>query len=355
MARRAYIDLSAFWRRPSLWKYAQSDRSDGKTTQCKILALQGYNDDPAHRARVFMRRWGTEFDDEFFRTFWDNLHDAGRDNLIPVSCKFVAASKKRCAALVDTSAADDGEYAPILQFVPLTRAGRLKSVFSYARTHDIFFDEYVPLDNRYIGEEGKTMAELYTTIDRKHYDNKIIFCANRVTACNPIFDFFAVDHVPQKGIETRQNGKFDILTWYNAGNRQLDVDSAGGDLFAGTPYDAYNRSGGVLAPLAVQLVKPELARRGVPLCGVIWRKKKYSVNAVAGGGGGNVAYVVTANVQKMPALTVSDVPTVGAYVFTMSAARDVRMRLADAKIQGLLYYDSDATAFALRDFDKAIR
>ena len=180
MGKQVYIDLHPLAREKSIFKMAISDRSDGKTTEAEKLAVETF--DESGKIAIFARRYGTEFTAEFFTEFEKNLHVhpellAGRDY------DFVTPSKKRLGAFL-LQPKDSDKKSTAVTFVPLTKAGRLKSALGYNTHKNIFIDEYLPLDNRYLPDEVGAILELYKTVDRNHFDNYIMVTGNKITRFN---------------------------------------------------------------------------------------------------------------------------------------------------------------------------
>lgn len=233
--KQVYIDLLPLVREKSIFKMAISDRSDGKTTGAEELAVKTF--DESGKSAIFSRRFGTEFTDDFFTEFEENLHVhpevlAGRDYDI------VRPSKKRLGALM-LEPLEGGAKTRAVTFVPLSMAGRLKSALGYKTHKNIYLDEYIPLDNRYLPNEVEMILELYKTIDRNHFDNYVMICGNKITRFNPVFQYFNITRW-KKGLNTFQNGAFSLLIYSNKGNTQACEKSTFGDLVRGTKYEAYN-------------------------------------------------------------------------------------------------------------------
>lgn len=235
MAKQVYIDLHPLAREKSIFKMAISDRSDGKTTEAETLAIESF--DASGKAAVFSRRFGTEINEKFFEEFAQNLHVHphvldGRDY------DFIKPSKKRLGTLL-LQPHDSDVKRPAVSFVPLSMAGRLKSALGYNTHKNVYIDEYIPLDGRYLKNEVELILELYKTIDRNHFDNYVMVTANKVTRFNPVFDYFDIT-TWKKGLNTYKNGALSLLVYSNKGNAQTCENSAFGDLVRGTKYEAYN-------------------------------------------------------------------------------------------------------------------
>lgn len=268
MAKQVYIDLNPLAREKSIFKIAISDRNDGKTTFAERLAVETF--DACGKAAVFCRRFGTEFTDLFFDEFAQNLHVfphvlAGRDFDI------VKPSKKRLGALM-LPPNDSDKKAVAVHFVPVSMAGRLKSALGYNTHKNIFFDEYIPLDGRYIPNETESLLELYKTIDRNHFDNYIMLTGNKITRFNPAFQYFDIT-TWKRGLNTYKNGALSLLVYSNKGNAEMCEKSTFGDLVRGTKYEEYN-AGEFLRSYS-ELIKAKHSR--IVLLYVAHRGKLYAV------------------------------------------------------------------------------
>lgn len=268
MAKQVYIDLNPLARDKSIFKIALSDRSDGKTTGAQRLAVESFDD--SGKAAVFSRRFGTEFTDKFFEEFERNLKVFpelldGRDY------DFINPSKKRLAAFL-LQPREGGEKRPAVTFVPLSMSGRVKSALGYSSHKNIYIDEYIPLDNRYLPNEAELLLELYKTIDRNHFDNYIMVTGNKITRFNPLFQYFNIQQW-KKGLNSYKNGALSLLVYSNKGNAQSCQKSPFGELVKDTKYEEYN-AGEFLRSYS-ELVKQQHSR--ICLLYIAHRGKLYGV------------------------------------------------------------------------------
>lgn len=268
MSRKVFINLKPLIAEKSILKVAITDRNDGKTTAAAELAVKTFDKDDAHRAAVFCRRFGTELTDDFFDEFCAALrvHD---DTLNGRDFDIIKPSKKRLGGLM-LPPLEGGEKRRAVTFLPLSMAGRLKSALGYTRQKNIFIDEYIPLDGRYLKDEVGAILELYKTIDRNHFDNYILVTGNKITRQNPIFEYFNITQWKQ-GLNTYQNGALSLLIYSNKGNAKECEESTFGDLVKGTAYEAYNA--GEFLRNFDELIKPTHSR--ICLLYVLHKGKKY--------------------------------------------------------------------------------
>ena len=235
MKKKVYIDMHPLAREPSLFKMALSDRADGKTTEMITLGIESF--DASGKACAFVRRFGTEFTPLFFDEFEKGMHVHGlvdgRDY------DFKMPSKKDGVGRLYLEPLESDVKKPAFTFCPLTKAGRLKSSFGYETHKNVFIDEYIPLDGRYIPDEVTAILELYQTIDRDHFDNYVMIAGNKITRANPVFSFFGIESW-KKGLNTYRNGALSLLVHANKGNVENCENGAFGDLVRGTMYEGDN-------------------------------------------------------------------------------------------------------------------
>lgn len=268
MSKKVFIDLHPLAQDKSIFKMALSDRSDGKTTECITLGLESF--DETGKASVFARRFGTEFNNLFFDEFEKGMHVHGivdgRDY------DFKPPSKKTGVGQLLLQPLDSDVKKPAFTFCPLTKAGRLKSAFGHETHKNIYVDEYIPLDNRYIPDEVSAILELYKTVDRNNFDNYVMLTGNKITRFNPVFTFFKIEQW-KKGLNSYQNGAFSLLVYSNKGNVKLCEESVFGDLVRGTAYESYNA--GEFLRNYDELIKPNHSR--IVHAYIAHRGQKYAV------------------------------------------------------------------------------
>lgn len=234
--KRVRIDLTALCERKSILKMCLSTRGDGKSTWIAKKAVQSF--DESGKAAVFCRRFETELSREFFDTFITLIKTAAPD-LLNRDYDVIMPSKKRAGALL-LQPLDSDVKKNSVTFVPLSKAARLKSALDWSTHKNLFMDEYIPLDGRYLKDEATALLELYQTIDRQHYDNFMLICGNKVTQYNPVFEYFGITSWTNGKINSYRNGALDAFMW----DRKLQAEdetaqSVFDALVAGTEYDNY--------------------------------------------------------------------------------------------------------------------
>ena len=79
------------------------------------------------------------------------------------------------------------DWDNIVYFLPLSMASKLKSqITNIKRIKVIDFDEYMPLDGRFIPEEVGQLLEFWKSIDRDRNEVQIILLGNKISPfCSP--------------------------------------------------------------------------------------------------------------------------------------------------------------------------
>ena len=233
----------------AIFKYVDSDRSDGKTTAMIRMAYDEFK--ATGKAAVCMRRFVGALTKTYMMTICDNLRvvrpDCGK-------LTFSGSAKKEGISL-----AEDGK--PFALFIPLSRADGVKGALDKKRIGNMYFDEYTPLDGRYLKDEVKLILSIWETIDRRTYTTTAWFFSNHLATSNPLLNFFHV--VPQNGISRWQNGRFLMLRVANKGNREQMRMSPFGELVEGTGYEDYAFEGGALNPVK-RFVTPKHDKTRLP-------------------------------------------------------------------------------------------
>ena len=140
-----YFSARFILSKQALWNLVLSDRSDGKTFDCKARALEDYAKDKS--ITVYMRRFKTEITQKMYETWFDELFEQAPERFKEFKTWEFKGSKK--GMQVRKNSKEDWDW--IVYFMPLSVASRLKSQISDVhRIHTIDFDEYIPLDNIYL-------------------------------------------------------------------------------------------------------------------------------------------------------------------------------------------------------------
>ena len=235
MTKTVYIDTSAAEAdERSIFKYVDSDRSDGKTTAAIRLCYDAFV--ATGKAGVIVRRYAGEAGKLYAETIVSNLKKVRE---IKGEIRINGSPKKDGVSIFI-----DGERLALL--VPLSRAGAIKSTLDKSEFGDIYIDEYVPIDGRYLKDEPEKILELYNTVDRRTFSTQVWFFSNRPTASNPIFAYFSVRVPPPYGVSRWKNERLLILRIKNRGNMEQMKKSPLGELVEGTPYEDYIAGGSTI-------------------------------------------------------------------------------------------------------------
>lgn len=234
-SKTVYIDTSvAEADERAIFKYVDSDRSDGKTTAAIRLCYDAFA--KTGKAGVICRRFAGEAGKLYAETLVSNLKKV-RD--VKGEIRINGSPKKDGVSIFV-----DGERLALL--VPLSRAGAIKSTLDKSAFGDIYIDEYVPIDGRYLRDEPEKILELYNTVDRRTFSTQVWIFSNRPTASNPIFAYFSVRIPPPYGVSRWKNGRLLILRVKNRGNMEQMKKSPLGELVEGTPYEDYIAGGSTI-------------------------------------------------------------------------------------------------------------
>lgn len=229
MPKKVYVNTSELEQdTEALIKYISSDRSDGKTT---AFARIGYDEfKRSGKIGVYLRRFVNEITSLTVETFITNLRKVRNTGELT----YKGSAKKSGIHVYENGK----EFAV---FVPLSRAGQVKSAFDCETHKNLYFDEYIPLDRRYLPDEPSRILELFRTIDRDTWESCIWVASNHVTNYSPLFEYFGI--TPRNGISRWKNGRFLLLQVANKGNREQVKLSPLGELVRGTTYETYTQGG----------------------------------------------------------------------------------------------------------------
>ena len=187
MKFKSYFSGRFILSKNALLSLVLSDRSDGKTFDCKARILEHYekNGDIG----VYIRRWKTEIDqnvyNKFFNETWEN-----NENYIRFSNWEFKGSKSK----IEVRKNKNDRWDTICYLIPLSVASRWKSkIQEINRIKVLNYDEYVPMDNRYLPKETTLLMDLWKTLDRDRDILQIIVLGNRIVPFCPILDYYNID------------------------------------------------------------------------------------------------------------------------------------------------------------------
>lgn len=214
-----------------------SDRSDGKTFDIKYRGIN--RTIKKQKSAVYTRRWKTEFTSIMKKTFLDEVIEK-KPELKPNKIN------KLDYKYIDNTyqIKVNGIWYIAFYFMPLSMAGKTKSNFNPIPITNIEFDEYVPLDNRYMKDEMTNIMELYSSVDRKRYSTKLTVYGNRITSSNPFLTYFNINmDINNPGIKVYKKGSLAIQSYSSEESHNELDNSAFINLIKDTPYEEYLKGG----------------------------------------------------------------------------------------------------------------
>lgn len=250
---KSYFSAKHVLDKGALFNYVLSDRSDGKTFDCKVRALYDFKNKGT--ISIYMRRFKTELTASVYESFFNDV----LGDLKPEKEKYRQDFKDwefrgfKRGVQAKKPMSDKWEW--IVFFIPLTMSGKMKSQLdSYIqKIETINFDEYVPLDSRYAPNEMTLLLEFWKSVDRDREKVQLIILGNRITSFTPFFDYFDLHlEITQDKIRTYRNGTLAVQIYSNKEHRQEREKGKFASLVEGTEYDSYN-SGGVLETLQLKV------------------------------------------------------------------------------------------------------
>ena len=187
MSFKSYFSARFVLSKGAIINLALSDRSDGKTFDCKARALLDFENDG--NITIYMRRWKTEITEKvynnFFNECWENNSDYER---------FSTWEFKGSKSGVKCRKSKKDDWQQIIYFVPLSVASRIKSqITQISKIKMIDFDEYIPMDNLYLPNEITLLLDFWKTIDRDRNIVQILVAGNKIVPFCPFFDYFGID------------------------------------------------------------------------------------------------------------------------------------------------------------------
>ena len=234
--KNLYFNAVPVKQKGAIFNFFMSDRSDGKTLNCKILSIiDFYCFDYAH---VYVRRFDTEMSEIMKKTFLDKLIRLYPfvNDLLEFQTDAIGIQAKK----VNT----DEPFKYMVYFIPLSMSGKLKSQIEDERIHDIDFDEYIPLDSKYLKDEMLYVLELYKTVDRDRDEVRFNFFGNKITAFNPFFDFFNIEtHIEKNKIKLYRDNTIALQIYQSRALKETRSRSKFNTAVKQTAYEEYNDSG----------------------------------------------------------------------------------------------------------------
>ena len=242
----------------SLYNIVLSDRSDGKTTNIKIQVILDYFQ--KGQISMVVRRYKTEMTQTFYIGFLDKVFNFIDDikEITDEEREVIRKAKK-----YEYKYGSDGimvrknkkaKWDRMCFFVVLSTSGKKKSAYDTFcdRIFKIHFDEYVPLDGRYLPDDMTFLNELYTSVDRDRNVVQLILYGNKIDLFNPFFNFFDLKlDINSAKMRTYRNGALSVQIYINEEHKEERTTSKLSNLFDGTTYEDY-RIGNVLNELQIK-------------------------------------------------------------------------------------------------------
>lgn len=249
---KTYYSAKYILKKGALFNYVNSDRSDGKTFDCKVRALEDYAQNK--HITVYVRRFKTEITIQLYNNFFNDVLGDESPEKATYRELYGSWQFKGSKHGIQVSTDNGKTWDYIVLFVILTMSGKLKSQLD-PFVHRIFiidFDEYIPLDDKYAINEMELLLELWNSIDRDRDKVQLIILGNRVTPFSPFLDYFDVSiSILDEGIKTYKNGELAIQIYANNEHRTSRKKSRFNQLVEGTEYEGY-RNGGILKVLSLK-------------------------------------------------------------------------------------------------------
>lgn len=231
-----YFDSDYILSKGALTNLVFSDRSDGKTFDCKAKALLDYEQDKS--ITVYMRRFKTEITQKLYETFFDEVL------VIKEYERFNKWGFKGSRTGVQVSTDYGKTWDWIIYFIPLSMGAKLKSQIDVRRIKRIRYDEVIPLDDKYLPKECIQLMEFYKSVDRDRETTQLVLTGNRITLFNPFFDFWKIRlQITKEQIKTYQEDTVAVQIYVNDEHREKRDSGKFRKMVMGTDYEDYDKGG----------------------------------------------------------------------------------------------------------------
>lgn len=237
----------------AIFNYICSDRSDGKTFDCKIRALEDYA--LSRDITVYCRRFKTELPRETCENFFndvvgDNKPEKQKYRDLYGKWKFKGSTKGVQVSL------DDGKtWDWLIFFMPITMSGKRKSALDpfVQRIFTVDFDEYYPLDDRFAPNEMTSIIELWKSLDRDRDILQFNLLGNKIKPFSPFLDYFGIEvSIDKDKVRLYRDGTIAVQIYASKEHRTKRAKSRFSKAVEGTEYEGYNL-GGVLDVLEIKI------------------------------------------------------------------------------------------------------
>ena len=245
-----HFDASTVQSYGALTNLILSDRSDGKTFNVKSKGFARWLKNKSQF--VYLRRWKSEIVPEMYTTFYDEVIQAVENKTYTCPIKdekelveqILNYEFNGTKTAVYVRKKGDKNWDTLCYILPLTMTAKKKSVLSVKRITHIEYDEFVPLDGRYVKSEMNVLMEFYKSVDRDRDKTVLDLYGNRVDNFNPFFDFFNIHlGIQKERIKIYKNGTVAVQIYVNAEHREERLKSRFNAMVSNTAYEDYNNGG----------------------------------------------------------------------------------------------------------------
>lgn len=225
----------------AIFNLALSDRSDGKTYDCKFRMLEDFAKDGT--IGLYVRRFKTEMGSDLYDNFYEEVLET------PQGEPFREWEFKYSYYGVKVKKTPDSKWEQLSYFMPLTMAGKKKSKMRVLKIKTINYDEFIPLDGQYLPDEPSLLLELYKSVDRDREIVQLAMFGNRISPFCPILDYFGIElDITKEKIKMYRNDTFAVQIYVCEEHREKRKNSRFNYLVKGTKYEDYEQ-GGILKAL----------------------------------------------------------------------------------------------------------
>lgn len=237
-----YFTAEHILAKKALFNLALSDRSDGKTFDCKYRMLSDFEKDGT--IGLYVRRFKTELDSSTVDNFYSDVLASEKGE------RFKNWQFKYSIKGVKVKKSESEPWKQLNYFMPLTMAGKLKSAMQVLKIKTINYDEFIPLDGIYIKNEVELLLELWKSVDRDRDSVQLIILGNRITPFCPLLDYFNIElDITKEKVRLYRDGQFAVQIYICDEHRKTREQGRFRKLIKGTNYEGYDK-GAILQALS---------------------------------------------------------------------------------------------------------
>ena len=217
-----YYDPARTLSHNCMLNFVLSNRGGGKTFSMLNYITKKYQADGSQF--IWIRRTQTELD-LIKKNMFKALEHEG----------FTEPGQFSVAKDIITTGADNeltagGIYA-------LSKAFQFKSI-AWPEVKYIVFDEFIDERRRYLKNEVNLLLSVIESVARMR-NVKVILLANSITKYNPYFDFFNLDHDPDKEFQKDKKRSILIHNWRSQEYTKAKKETVFAKMLEGTEYGAF--------------------------------------------------------------------------------------------------------------------